>query len=51
MFIVHLDPVLPHPVLDARPGPSPLPLVEDFTREAAVELAAEERQDIFGAQA
>jgi hypothetical protein len=51
VLVVHLDPVLLHPVLDARPGPSPLPLVEDLAREAAVELAAEERQDIFGAQA
>jgi hypothetical protein len=51
VLVVHLDPVLLHPVLDTRPGPSLLPLVEDLAREAAVELAAEKRQDIFGAQA
>jgi hypothetical protein len=51
VLVVHLEPVPLHPVLHPGARPAPLPLVQDLPREAAVELAAEEREHVFGAQA
>ena len=38
-------------MLHARAGPAPLPVVHDLPGEATVELSAEAREHVFGAQA
>ena len=51
VLVVHLDPVGLHPVLHSGARPAALPVVHDLAGESAVELAAEEREDVLGAQA
>jgi len=51
VLVVHLDPLPLHPVLHACARPAALPVVRDLPREAAVELPAEERAHVLGAQA
>jgi len=51
MLVVHLYPVLFHPVFDPGAGPTLLVFVEHFTLKASVEFATEEDQDILGTEA
>ena len=50
VFVVHLNPVLFHPVFDPCARPALLEVAEDLASEVAVEFAPQESQDVFWAE-
>lgn len=51
VFVVHFNPVLFHPMLDASSRPTLLVVIEHFTRKEPVELSSEESKNVLGTQA